>query len=236
MPLPGGPGGAQVFVDRGGGGRRFTSLTPMQVDSIVRMTRGAVETFTGVNRGRPGSGSLDKTSFDARAATLGPPRRIVVWNHPPDRRNQAMQDAGSAIMNVLRKALSGQSRFVPVERDSTLSALTRSRNRDSVATVLNADMMATIRGNMMPGDSVTWVLTVWDLTAHNAFSQRSVTAGKVPLSDPLANVDSLVQRSVRALQEVDRAPRRAVTVEHPGVATQPAAPAAPQLPPPVKKP
>jgi hypothetical protein len=236
VPPPGSARGSQVFIDRNGGGRRFTSLSPMQVDSIVRMTRGTAEGIAELNRARGMSGALDRGAFDARAASLGAPRRVVVWNHPPDRRNQTMQDAGSAIMNVLRKALSGQARFVAVERDSTLATLTRSRNRDSVAAVLNADMMATIRGNMMPGDSVTWVLTVWDLTAHNAYSQRAVSAGKVALSDPLANVDSLVQRSVRALQEMDRAPRRAVTVEHPGVAIQPVAPQPPQFPPPAKKP
>ena len=234
-PAPPGPG-PTPGTERVDGGRRFTGLTrpqvdsimrlgrgssAAQVDSIVRLSRGAMDGAFGV-RGRPGS--LDKSAFDARAANMGPARRIVVWNHPPDRRNQTMQDAGSAIMNVLRKSLSAQPRFAEVDRDSTLAVLTKTRERDSVVRALDADMMATIRGNAVAGDSVMWVLTVWDLTAHGAYASRTITSGRVPLTEPLANVDSLISKSVRAFQELDRAPRRAVDPQR---AAMPGAPAPP---------
>lgn len=173
----------------------------------MRSSQGAADSAVAFGR-RYHFNPLEKAAFDGRAANMGPPRRIVIWNHPPDRRNQALQDAGSTIMDVLRKSIRGQLRFVQADRDSTLALLARTRSRDSVAHALNADMMATIRGTPASGDSVTWILQVWDLTAHSAFSSRIVTAGKVALSDPLASVDSLTARAFHALQEIDRAPRK----------------------------
>jgi len=175
------------------------------------------------------SGYLDKAAFDVRATSMGPPRRIVIWNHPPDRRNPTVEQAGSTIMNVLRKTLGGLPRFAEIDRDSTLALLAKTRDRDSVSRTLNADMMATIRGSLVSPDSVVWVLSVWDLTANNAFANRSVTAGRVALSDPLANVDSLTAKSLQALQEMDRAPRK-------GVDPHLTAPAMPAAPTPPKKP
>jgi tRNA A-37 threonylcarbamoyl transferase component Bud32 len=228
------PPGTQVMIDRGGG-RRFSGFTPTQIDSMIRSARGAASSAvsnSGVDmgdiRGRP---KLDKAAFDARAADMGPPRRVAVWTHPIERRNQTIQDAGSAIMNVLRKVLSSQQRFVGIDRDSTLDVLAKSRDRDVVSRALNADMMATIRGNPMPGDSVLWVLTVWDLNAVNSYNTRSITSPKVSLSEPMVNVDSLTTKALRALQEMDRAPRKAVDMQR---VTPPVAPSLPGAPP--KKP
>ncbi|HVT37705.1 MAG TPA: serine/threonine-protein kinase [Gemmatimonadaceae bacterium] len=211
-PLPTPPGAgtgasAPVFTDRKDGTRRSSVMTPAQIDSVVRAGRGAVDMAFGMNQ-RSRSGYLDKAAFDARAATMGPPRRIVIWDHPPQRRNPTVEQAGSTIMNVLRKTLAAQPRFSEIDRDSTLALLAKTRDRDSVSRTLNADMMATIRGSLVSPDSVIWILSVWDLTANNAFANRSVTAGKVSLSDPLANVDSLTVKALHALQEMDRAPRK----------------------------
>jgi serine/threonine protein kinase len=228
LPNPPSRGGPPVFVDRVEGGRRYTGITTAQIDSIVRSARTMTDAMSGQ---RVRFGTLDQAAFDARAANMGPPRRIVIWTHPSDRRNPAVQDAGSAVMNVLRKTLNAQPHMTEADRDSTLAVLARTRDRDSVSHELNADMMATIRGNLASGDSVMWVLTLWDLTAHRSFAQRSITAGKVAIADPLANVDSLMAKSVRALQEMDRAPRR------PQDSMTPAAPAAPTPPtPPIKRP
>ena len=67
------------------------------------------------------------------------------------------------------------------------------------------------------------------MTANNAFASRSVTTGKVSLSDPLANVDSLTAKSLHALQEMDRAPRKGVD-PHLMAPVMPAAPTPPKKP------
>jgi hypothetical protein len=203
-------------------------MTRTQIDSIVRAGRGTADALSDMSQ-RYRSGYLDKAAFDARAANMGPPRRIVIWNHPPERRNPTVEQAGSTIMNVLRKTLTAQPRFVEIDRDSTLAVLARTRDRDSVTRTLSADMMATIRGSFVYPDSVVWILTMWDLTANSAFASRTVSAGKVSLADPLANVDSLTARSLHVLQDMDRAPRK-------GYDPRVAAPAAPGAPTPPKKP
>jgi hypothetical protein len=56
-------------------------------------------------------------------------------------------------------------------------------------------------------DSVVWSLTAWDLAAHPAYEQRTVTAGRVALVAPTANADALTRAVAAALEQLDRAPR-----------------------------
>src|SRR5688572_1883147 len=119
---------AHMSYANGGASRRIPlrdSLAP-NVDSLAA---NAVRRLATMDRA-PRSDAVDPEvrAFQDRAANMGPPRRIVIWNHPPHD-NLRVQEAGSVVMDALRAALRGSQRFVQVPRDSTLDILVRSRNR-----------------------------------------------------------------------------------------------------------
>jgi hypothetical protein len=153
-------------------------------------------------------GPLSKEAFDARAANMGPPRRLVVWSHPPDRARPEVEAAGNALTDNFRNALRTNPRYIVVSSDETLNALAKSRQRDIVAQMLRADLMVTIRGNAQR-DSLVWTATAWDLAAHPALEQRTVNSPRVPVSAPATVADSLLRGVAKALDVVDHAPRRA---------------------------
>ena len=155
---------------------------------------------------RRGAGDPARRVFDERAANMGPPRRVVVANHAPDQ-NPAVQEAGSVIMDVVRRTLASSRRFVPVTRDSTLAMLEKTRDVKTVAGALKTDVLMTIRGSVSPADSITWVVSVYDLGATREYEQRSVSNPRVPLSAPLASVARLVSQALAALDQLDHAPR-----------------------------
>jgi hypothetical protein len=156
----------------------------------------------------PRKGAVDpvKRAFDERAANMGPPRRVVVANHPPDR-NPALQEAGTQVMDVLRHSLSLTKRFVPVRRDSTHSALERSRELATMRSLLNADLILSIRGIPTQGDSLMWLVSISDATAARPFDQRSVTSQRVSSANPMTSAASLVALVINALEMIDRSPR-----------------------------
>ncbi|MFI5310791.1 MAG: serine/threonine-protein kinase [Gemmatimonadales bacterium] len=209
--------------------------TKAVTDSIVAAARTTAMTFRfdgrGMPRGRPGQ--PDRAALDARAADPGPARRVVVANPPPDRQAW-MQVSGTAITDALRGGVASK-RFVPVSGDSTQAVLARTRNRDSVMTLLNADMLVSIRGQLVRSDSVYWVVTVRDPTAHSQYTGRTVVSPRAPVATPLLYQDSLVAQTIRALTEMDRAPRRGA--EDPGARGPPGTPGSAAAPPTgVKKP
>jgi hypothetical protein len=157
----------------------------------------------------PRRDAVDPTyrAFNERAANLGAPRRVVVSNHAPDQQ-PAVQEAGSIIMDAVRQALASSKRFVPVRRDSTLAALEKTRDRKLVGSMLNSDIIISIRGLVDRADSVRWNVTVSDATAAQGFEQRAVTGPKVPLSAPHTAAASLVAQVIALLEQMDRAPRR----------------------------
>jgi serine/threonine protein kinase len=148
-------------------------------------------------------------AFTERAANLGPPRRVVVSNHAPDQQ-PAVQEAGSVLMDAVRHALAGSKRFVPVRRDSTLATLEKTRDRKLVGTMLNSEILISIRGFVERADSIRWNVTVSDATALPAFEQRSVTGPRVPLAAPYTAAASLVAQVLALLEQIDRAPRRSL--------------------------
>ncbi|MFI5312472.1 MAG: hypothetical protein ACHQQ3_14640, partial [Gemmatimonadales bacterium] len=185
-----------------------SGYTTVSIDSIIRATRDAqvMMRFGNPGAGRGRDGPTSAAAFAERAANMGPPRRIVVWNHPPERL-PGIQEAGTSIMDLLRKSLDTK-RYVQVNRDSTLAVLDRTRNRDSVMQALSADLMVSIRGTSVRTDSIYWMVTVRDMSANSSYTQRTVVSPRVPMATPLLSVDSLVSQSVHAIEELDRAPRR----------------------------
>jgi len=146
-------------------------------------------------------------AFTERASNLGPPRRVVVSNHAPDQQ-PAVQEAGSLIMDAIRQALASSKRFIPVRKDSTLAALEKTRDRKLVGSMLNSDILISIRGSSERADSVRWNVTVSDATAAPAYEQRSVAGPRVPMAAPQTAAASLVAQVIALLEQIDRAPRR----------------------------
>jgi eukaryotic-like serine/threonine-protein kinase len=218
-PPPGAPGAPGA---RGGRGEQratvripdFSGMTFAHIDSIVRSARGA---------GDPAQ------SFDARMANMGPPRRVLIADPPPDRLHPELQAAGAHVMDLLRNELAGNSRYVVVNRDSVAAALRRTRSRDSVMHELDADMNVSIRA--LPthaADSVRWMVTLFDPTSLSR--SATVTIGPLLAGEASTASDSLAHLAAGALWHLDHVPRRtSVTppVTPPAVPAQPPAQAAP---------
>ncbi|MFI5231829.1 MAG: serine/threonine-protein kinase [Gemmatimonadales bacterium] len=229
---PEAPAGGQR-AQRFNGRPDFSGMTPGYIDSIVRSTRGLTDLARGGNgRPTPGAfmipprGSADRQSLDARLANMGPPRHVVVADPPPDRAHPDLQAAGAAVMDELRKQLAANARYVVVNHDSTLAALARSRNRDSVMTWLGGDMNVSIR--VYPAsspDSVHWLVSLFDPTSQAR--GETVNLGPVARSADASVADSLVRLASRALWQLDHAPRRTVAPRPPDVAA--VAPVAPVI-------
>jgi hypothetical protein len=151
-------------------------------------------------------------AFEERARDMGPPRRVVIWNHPPHE-NLSVQESGTAVMDALRAALRGHARFIQVPRDSTLDLLARSRNRETVLAALKSDFMISISSNFTSSalDSVSWVISVRDVGAAQQFQERSFRSAPAPLANPLAFVAATLARVIAAMEQIDAAPRRPAT-------------------------
>jgi predicted Ser/Thr protein kinase len=153
-------------------------------------------------------GPLSKEAFEARAANMGPARRLIVWTHPRDAARPEIEAAGSTVSELLRKQFASNPRYVVVPADETLNALLKTRDRDEISRMVRAELMVTIRGNQVRGDSVQWATTAWDLAAFESYQQRTVSAGRVHIGAPTSNLDSLFRATSRALETIDKAPRR----------------------------
>ena len=216
-------------------------MTQAHIDSIVRSARSATDLTRGFSgRATPGTftipprGSAERAPFDARMANMGPPRRVVVADPPQDRQHPELQAAGTQVMDALRRILSGGSRYVLANHDSTDLLLQRTRNRDAVMRQLGADMNVSIRAMPTAGaDSVRWAITIFDPTAQTR--SEAVTVGPVPVRATAAMADSLARLAARALWQLDHTPRSATTAtEIPPAPAAPVHPAPPSAP--VKKP
>jgi serine/threonine protein kinase len=184
----------------------------MAMDSLVARTVASFNEMDKAPRKPPPDdapgGPLAKEAVEARAANMGPPRRLIVWTHPPDRARPEIEAAGTIVAEHLRKQFASNPRYVVVPIEETLNALLKTRDREQVSLTTRAELMVTIRGNMTRADSVTWTTTAWDLGAFPVYEQRQANAGRVPISTPAANVDSLFKSTSRALETLDRAPRK----------------------------
>jgi hypothetical protein len=159
----------------------------------------------------PRAGVVDPElrAFEERARNMGPSRRVVIWNHPPHD-NLQVQEAGSRVMDVLRTAIRSLPRYVQVPRDSTLAILARSRNRETVMSALNADIMVSISASLRSSaaDSVSWAITVRDLGAASSYQSRSFQSAVTTLADPLALTAPVLSRVLAAIEQMDTAPRK----------------------------
>jgi predicted Ser/Thr protein kinase len=184
---------------------------PSDLDSLVAKALVNVSEMDRAPRKPPPEdapgGPLSKEAFAARAESMGPPRRLIVWTHPRDPNRPDIEAAGNVVADALRKSFTTIPRYVVVSTDETTNALAKSRDREDVARNTRAELMLTIRGGMSR-DSIQYTVTAWDLGAHRSYEQRSMTAGRVSLGSPTANIDSLFRLSAKHLETLDKAPRR----------------------------
>jgi serine/threonine protein kinase len=161
---------------------------------------------------RLGAVDPEARAFQERARDMGPPRRVVIWNHPPHE-NLSVQESGTAVMDALRAAIRGHARFTQVPRDSTLDLLARSRNRETVLAALKSDFMVSISSsfNSSAMDSVSWVISVRDVGAAQQFQERSFRSASAPMTNPLAFVAATLARVIAGMEQIDAAPRRPAT-------------------------
>jgi serine/threonine protein kinase len=197
----------QAYANGSASRRLPKDSVQLNIDSLASS---AVRRLTQMDRA-PRAGAIDPElrAFDERAANMGPPRRLVIWNHPPHD-NLRVQVGGTAVMDVLRTAVRSLPRFVPVPRDSTHDLLSRSRNRETVMNALQAELMVSIAASLSSSraDSVSWVISVRDLGAQQQYQERSFRTAAAPLDNPLAFSAIALARVLAALEQIDAAPRR----------------------------
>jgi hypothetical protein len=178
---------------RGSGrGQRFTNVRPdfsgmtrEHIDSIVRSAR-----------------AMSSFANPVNPMTL---RHVIVADPPPDPRHPDLQQDGTQVMDAVRKLLVANPRYVLVNRDSTAAALLRSRNRDSVMAALGGDMNVSIRVMPSHADSLRWMVTLFDPTSQGRSQTLNIAA---PVGAAAAITDSIARLALRALLELDHAPRR----------------------------
>ncbi|MEP7001723.1 MAG: protein kinase [bacterium] len=200
-----GPMPPDVAVNLGGikGLETFTRRTR---DSVARGLDPSAFGTSGFMQSRP----LPSEAFAVRAANLGPSRRIGISVSSVVRGGPATIAANS-VMDSLLARFRQKSRFTTIPADSVAAALSRSHNIDSLRTWLNAEVWASIGlSGPVGADSVYWMVTLRDFTAHSAFSYRPVLS-KYALtgsSPEPATISALLDNVVQSLDAMDRAPRR----------------------------
>ena len=134
------------------------------------------------------------------------PRRVVVALPRPARGRPEIDAIASALGDSLRSRIDAHSRFIVVAADSVASALRESRTVNAVQERLDADVIVSVA--LIPArDSVVRLITIRDLSGRAGSNYRTV-ASTVAVSDPTAGLSELAPSVVRALSEVDRAPRQ----------------------------
>jgi len=190
----------RVFVQRGRDGGRFIGLAP-ELDSMIR----AAEALGRSARGP----QVDSAAFEKRAATMGPPRRLIVTEPRISSRTAAAQGLATSVADSLRRVLTAGKRFVAVDRDTVRFALEKTRTIDDLAQMLSSDLFASITLVPAGADSVQVHVTLRDLGAHPAYGMRSSSSSTSSARGPVTGLDSLLSRAARQLGEMDHAPRKA---------------------------
>ncbi len=129
----------------------------------------------------PRSEIASPEAFRARAATMGPARRISVAVYS-GLRSPPIILAAAEIRDSLLVALKGSPRFLPIPPDTVNAALERNRSVDSLQVILRTDLFLTINATGSVGsDSLRWNISARDFSAHSSYATRS-TVRENPLA------------------------------------------------------
>jgi serine/threonine-protein kinase len=190
-----------------------TLLRTYGLDSMVLLNRGRQPLPSAADRvprplSVPHATGLSPADFAARAANMGPPRRVFVSYPALGTRYAYLAPAVDSLVQRLRDGVSRDPRFLVIPESTVRQALVRTRTMSSISRALDVELFTSVNAHVMPDSTVVWQVTSRDLGAHPAYHVRS-TASKGLRSAPLAGVDSLVAETVRFLRDMDRVPRRA---------------------------
>ncbi len=201
---------------------RFTTIVPggAAFDSIARQygvringrnREGSPEDrreFSEDFRNRPGANSaLGREAFEARAADMGPPRRVFVSIPQLDRRTAFLAPLADSLVDSVRATLGRDPRYVLIPADSVRAQLGRTRSTNAIARDMSVELFAAFQVSVSPDSSVAWQVTARDLGAYPQFSVRSISM-RTRLAAGMSDLDSLVQETTRLLERLDRSPRR----------------------------
>ncbi|HSA56240.1 MAG TPA: serine/threonine-protein kinase [Gemmatimonadaceae bacterium] len=167
---------------------------------------------------RPSAGGseLSREAFAARAANLGPPRRVFLSYPVLGPRLAFLAPRVDSLVDTLRRTFDRSPRFVVIDADTVRQTLARTRTMNSISRSLNVDLFASLHISVLPDTTIIWQVTLRDLGAHQAYATRaSVAKGTWPA--PLSDTEGLVAETLRWLQEMDRAPRRHDAASHTNV-------------------
>lgn len=180
----------------------------MAMESLGRAAQGAARPLVSPDERRmQRARELSSEAFAQRANTLGPPRRLFLSHPRLTARQAAFTSAADSLADSLRGAIQRTGRFVVIDPDSTRLMLERTRTINTIAEAMKVEVFASIYLAQQRDSTVTWTITVRDLTAHPVFTTRSMSTRSDP-GVPLSSIDGLVSKSVQFLHEIDRAPRR----------------------------
>jgi serine/threonine protein kinase len=184
-----------------------------QLDSMVRRlgvrmgSRGPETERIFVEPPAPRPNPLSREAFAERAANLGPPRRLFVAYPNLSARSRFLSPQVDSVVDSLRATLARDGRYLLIPADSVRDMLARTRTTNTIAQAMQVDLFASVQVSVLPDTSILWQVAASDLTAHGAFSRRTVTM-RGERSALLQGLDSLVTQAKAHLREMDRAPRR----------------------------
>lgn len=196
-------------VTRARGGRRdFSSAfgTALTWDSLGRVTMRGLPR-AGDDRAVVLAKELSPEAFAARAASMGPPRRVFVSTPQLRSSLETLGPATDSLADSLRRAIARNPRFIVIDADSARLILERTRTISRISETMAVELFASIFVNLQRDSSVAWTVTVRDLGAHPSYSTRGMGVKSDP-GAPLSAIAKLVAQSVDHLREMDRAPRR----------------------------
>jgi hypothetical protein len=197
------------YANQGASRRISPDSMALAIDSLAA---NAVRRVTTMDRA-PRSTAVDPEvrAFQERAANMGPPRRIVIWN-PPSARQPARAGSRFGGDGRASQCLTRVAAIHPGPRVTPRSTCwCGSRNRETVMSALKADLMVSIQScceSRAQQDSVSWTISVRDLGAAPQYQERSFRSSPAPISKPFAYIAATLSRVMEAIEQMDAAPRR----------------------------
>ena len=107
-------------------------------------------------------------------------------------------------MDALRVSLEATEGFDAIDADVVRDAQARTSSRDEAAKVLKPDVMVW-PGYVGTGDTVTVIITVWDMRASSSFGIR-VTSAKIAPANADHYLAPLVQSTMKQLNDLANTP------------------------------
>ena len=144
-------------------------------------------------------------------AAVTAPRRLVIAEPPDQKQWPEASLLARAVSDSLRRMLRARSReFTVVDMDSARAVVARTRDINEINKSLGSELIVAIRLLPLPRDSAMLTIQAYDMTAVNSYQRRTAGGRPVPKNQVLTNLDQILLTTVTSLDEMTRAPRRAM--------------------------